>query len=175
MNNKTWNGLITIVQIQHLDKNGKCLWEDNNLRNMLHYGGEQFVLTAIFSSGNTTATTTIPDNYYFGLDTRSTLAAADDMSAITGEPSINGYARQSVSSTGQFVVSFVGGVYQAKSPILTFTASTGPWGPVKNLFMTNKSDNSGYLISSAPLSQTITVAAGESVTMRLAMSLRDCP
>ena len=89
------------------------------------------------------------------------------------EPSTNGYARQSVASSGQFYISLVGGVYQANSPTISFVATGGSWGPVQNLFLTNKSDNTGVLIASVSLVQSITVVNGQSVSMQMSLALQD--
>ncbi len=172
-----WHGLVKILNIQHIAKDGTILWEDSNLKNILHTEGEEFILTAMFTGGNN-PNTVIPNNFHFGLDDRDALAAADVMNTIVvdaSEPSTNGYIRQSVASTGQFTVNIVSSVNQADSPIVTFNASGGSWGPVSNLFLTDKIDNTGFLIASVALSQTITVSSGESVSMRMGLSLKDCP
>jgi hypothetical protein len=172
-----WRGLIIVKEIQHKSSDGRVLWEDRNLHNLLHTSGEEFILKSLFVGGKDN-NNFIPNNYYFGLDARSTLAVGDTMTTIAtdgGEPSANGYIRQEVASLGQFAVGLSGGVNQASTPIITFTAAAGPWGPVSNLFLTTSSGNSGYLIASVPLSQALTVNSGETVSVRMGLSLRDCP
>ena len=170
-----WHGLIKILEITHLSKDKEILWSATNLRNMMHLEGEAFILNSLFVGGNVN-NLYIPEYYYFGLDARASLAEDDGMADVeSSEPSTNGYERQDISSTDQFTVSLASGVYRAISPIITFSASGGPWGTVKNLFLTNKNDYSGSLIASVPLTQTISVASGESINMRMGLSLKDCP
>lgn len=173
-NESPWSGLVKVLHIQHLSSSGEVIWEDRNLKNVFHTEGEAFVLNSVFSGGNN-PNSFIPDNYYFGLDNRATPSAGDTMSDIVGEPTVNGYFRQSVSSTSQFTVSIVEGVNQANGPIIQFSASGGSWGPVRQLFLTNSAGVSGDLIATVALSTEITVEDGESVNMRMGLSLRDCP
>jgi len=171
--NKDWNGLVKILEIEHVSATGDVLWSNKNLYNTFHTAGEQFVLQAVFSGG--VSNTIIPYNYYFGLDNRTTIADGDVMSSLSGEPNSNGYTRIALSSSNVFEVSLQGLHYRADGPIISFAASGGAWGPVKNLFLTTKSDNTGVLIASVPLTQTITVNTGEAVNMRMGLSLKDCP
>jgi hypothetical protein len=165
-----WYGLIKIIEIKHLSIDGDVLWQSENLKNILHSSGEQFMLTSLFVNN------VIPDDYIFGLDNRTSVTAADTMSTVAVvEPTDNGYFRQAVSSSGQFTISTVSNIHRANSPIITFSASGGSWGPVRNLFLTTSPDSSGYLIASVPLAQVLTVSDGESVSMRMALSLKDCP
>ncbi len=171
--NKDWHGLLKILEIEQIDCNGNLVWRDENLYNVLHTAGEQFILSAVFSGGVTN--TVIPSNYYFGLDNRTSVSAADTMGSLSSEPSSNGYGRVAVSSSGTFSVALQGSNYRADGPIISFFASGGSWGPVKNLFLTNKSDNSGSLIASVALSQTVTLDAGGAINLRMGLSLKDCP
>lgn len=168
-----WNGILKILEVQHLDGNGNVLWQDKNILNFLHQDGEEYMLRAAFTGGR--VSTIIPDSYYLGLDNRLLIQAEDQMANLIGEPSSNGYERQSVNSSGDFAINFESDHYIATSPIVAFRATVGAWGPISNLFLTDVEDNSGFLISTATLSTAITVNAGESVTMRIGMQLRDCP
>ena len=170
MNN--WNGILRIIEIQHRNSKGEILWEDKNILNILHQDGEEFVLRAAFTGGQ--VSTIIPENYYLGLDNRATVVAANTMDDLIGEPSVTrGYERQAVGSSGDFAINFQTDHYVATSPIVAFRADE-TWGPVRNLFITDQSDNTGYLIASAVLTSAIEVNAGESVTMRIGMQLRTC-
>jgi hypothetical protein len=91
------------------------------------------------------------------------------------EPTINGYSRVEVSSSNSFSLSLSSEHYVATCPVISFSATGGSWGPVKNLFLTTAEDNSGILIASAPLSQNTTLSAGETLNVRLGLSLRDIP
>lgn len=171
-----WNGLVKILQIWITNAQGEILWQDENLYNMFHLSGEEFLLKAAFVGGVTN--TIIPSNYYLGLDNRTTIDADDTMETITDvgeEPTSNGYSRVAVSSSGVFTVSLSGSHYRANSPIISFSATGGSYGPVKNLFLTTKNDNTGVLIASVALTQTITPTAGDTINMRLGLSLKDCP
>lgn len=167
-----WHGILKIIELQHIDVTGKILYEEKNIYNILHKTGESFILSACFAGG------VIPSTYYFGMDARPALTDTDTMSYVQDyEVSGFGYLRQQVPSSGVncFSISFSDGHYKASSPPIQFSAIGGPWGPVQNLFMTDKSDYSGSLISSAALQAPITVTDGQSVVMRLALSLKDCP
>lgn len=169
------NHVIQILDIYHKDKDGNILWEAHNLPNMLHIVGEEFMLKAVFTGGVTN--TFIPANYYFGLDNRVALVAADTLAttAVT-EPTTNGYARVPVSSTAQFTVAIaMTGHNVASSPLVTFQAVGGNWGPVTNLFMATTINNTGYLIASVPLLSTQTVTAGNTLSGRIGLGLKDCP
>jgi hypothetical protein len=110
-----------------------------------------------------------------GLDDRATITTDDLITDLSNEPINNGYLRAAVSSSGSFSVDVLNGVYRATSQIVTFTATGSGWGPVKNLFLTTTADNSGVLLASSPLSNTITLAGGDAVNMRMALALQDCP
>lgn len=170
---KIWHGIMKILEVRHWDAAGNLLWEQRNVLNLLHREGEEFILRAAFTGGR--VSTIIPDNYYLGLDNRSPITEADTLDDLVGEPSSHGYERQEIASSGDFALNFEDDHFIATSPIVAFRATTGSWGPVSNLFITDKSDNTGYLISTALLSSPASLNAGESVTMRIGMQLKDCP
>lgn len=173
MKNQDWRGLMKILEVFEYEPSGQILWYRKNLLNTLHVDGEEFMLLALFTGGPTNAI--IPTNYYLGLDNRATVSTTDDFTTLSNEPTSNGYARQSLSSTGDFTVTTDGnGNYQADTAVVTFRANGGDWGPVSNLFLCTSLDNSGYLIASAPLSASTTVSAGNTISLRLGLSLKDC-
>lgn len=167
-----WHGLIKIIEIKKIDKLGNVVWTQNNIPNLLHLRGEEFILRAAFTGGR--VSDVIPENYYIGLDNRGVISESQELSDITGEPSFSGYERQSISSSGDFTVSLDNGHYQAISPVMVFSANGGSWGPVGVLFLCDSSDNSGTLISSVQLQTPIMLNDGESVTLRFGGSLKDC-
>jgi hypothetical protein len=167
-----WNGILTITEIQHWNSKGELLWEDRNIKNLLHQDGEHFLLGAAFTGGQNS--TIIPAYYYLGLDNRQSIAVSDTMDSLIGEPSSGGYSRQAVSSSGDFVLNIHNGHYVANSPIVAFRSTVTGWGPVSNLFLTTAADNSGYLISTAVLGTPVSLAAGDNVTMRIGMRLAGC-
>lgn len=172
-NNDNWFGIMKILHIQKWDVDGTLLWEDRNIRNLLHLEGEEFILRATFSGGK--VSDVIPENYYLGLDNRLAVNASDTMDDLIGEPSGGGYDRQAISSLNDFSVNLDSEHYIATSPIVAFNGTSGSWGPVSNLFLTDKSDNSGSLISTAVLDTAISVSIGQQVTMRIGLLLKDCP
>lgn len=169
---KHWDGLLTIIEIQHRDSHGNLLWESKDIKNLLHQDGEEFMLRAAFTGGQNS--TIIPENYYLGLDSRTTLFSTDTMDDLVGEPSSGGYERQTISSEGDFSINFQDSHFIATSPIVVFRATAGSWGPVRNLFLTTQDDDSGYLISTAPLDSLVSLTAGDSVTLRISLRIRGC-
>lgn len=170
-----WNGLLKVLEAWKTDAAGNVVWRSENLYNTFHLAGEQFMLQAAFTGGQDS--TVIPNNYYFGLDSRSTLAAADTMTTIVNsgnEPATNGYSRVAVASSDMFIVSLVNDHYRAYGPILSFAATGGSWGPVTKLFLTTANDDSGPLIASVALNTTLTLAANEAFNVRMGLSLKDC-
>lgn len=170
---KFWPGIMILENIQHIS-NGKIVYQEDNIKNILHVGGEQQILNALFVGGPST-NTYIPTNYFLGLDNRSTLSATDTLSSLVSEPSSGGYVRQGVSSTTGFTVQTSGTIVKATTGIITFSCTTTSWGPVKNLFLTNvASGTAGVLCSSVALSNTVTLAPGDSVTLKFSLSLSNC-
>lgn len=165
--------IFEISEIKQLRKN-EVIFEKYNLKNMLHYEGEEFFMSTLFSNEGT-----ISENlYYLGLDNRSSIALSDSMSDIEDEPTGSGYIRQYVSShTGEdssWTVTFhEDGYYIAKSSIISFIASGGSWGPVSNLFLTTESNNSGKLISTVQLESELSLSDGDVVNLRMTASLRN--
>lgn len=165
-----WHGLLKIESIQHI-RNGNVIWEESNVHNTLHQLGEAFLLTACFSNDGTI----VPANYYFGLDSRDSISINDTISSLVDEPISGGYARLPISSSTGFTITSISGIYRAVTPTLIFTGAGSGFGPVKNLFMVTTSDNTGTLISSAPLSSTLTLSSGDSVNLKMSLQLHDCP
>jgi len=164
--------LLTILEIQHI-RDGKVIWEDKNLRNTLHVLAEQYFLSILFAGIAPVA------NFYMGLDDRQVIDVADTMESLVNEPTHNGFLRQQVSSSTGWNIqeTTVGAItlYRAIGNIVTFAANGGSWGPIHNLFMTTTSDNTGILLSSVPLSQEVTLNSGDTINMRMSLSLRDAP
>ncbi len=161
--------LLRIDDIQHLDKNRNTLWQQGNIDNLLHIGGQFFLLNLAF---NTSEEIFVPANYYLGLDNRANIQVDDIFSSLSAEPTQNGYVRQTVNSLNGFSVEHDGSLYRATSGSVTFSASGGSWGPIINLFIGTTSGNSGYLISSATFDTPRTLTDGESITMRISIALK---
>jgi hypothetical protein len=163
-----WRGILKIDQIEHI-REGEVIWRDENIHNVLHQQGESFLLSVCFANDGSI----LPSNYYFGLDARSTIAITDTISSLFDEPISGGYSRIPISSSSQFTIESVNGIYRATSPFIIFTASGAGFGPVSNLFMVTSSDSSGVLISSASLSSAITLASGDTVNLKMSLQLHD--
>lgn len=166
-----WNGIMKVLELEHLASDGSLLHRETDLKNIIHSKGEELILKILFSGQ------AVPAKYYIGLDSRSSLDKSQSITDLSGlEPSSNSYARQSVDSNNFSVVTVSAGYRQANSPTLLFKAVGGSWGPVRNMFLTT---GLGYgsgltLISSVPLSSNINVSDGETITMRMAMALSSC-
>lgn len=162
--------LMTVLEIKHFDAQGKLLWEQKNIPNLIHHAAEQYFLSILFSSTEAS----VPLNYYCGLDNRVSPDASDTLANLSQEPTQFAYARQAVSSTTGFTIGLnTDDIYQATSNVLTFNASGGSWGPVKNVFLATTVNNSGVLLSTAALDGSRFLNDGESTTLRLGLTLRD--
>ena len=162
-------GLHSMWTVRHRDAEGRLLWAGFG-HNMLHDEGEKFILDVAFSEAQS-----VPSAYYIGLDARTSLAEADTLASLSGEPSGNGYARQAVNSDGtDFTIEQISGDWQAKTKTVTFTASGGQIGPVTKAFLcTVASGTSGKLIQSVALSQSRTLQSGESLNVSMYLRLSE--
>jgi hypothetical protein len=171
---KNWHGIMKIDEIVQTDHDGKILFKEENIYNILHSQGEERILSAVFVGGPS-SNSFIPSNYYLGMDNRTTITANQTLANLSGEPAGNGYSRQPCSSTTGFSIVAVGDVYQARSNIVIFAAITGSWGPVANLFLTDSSSGtSGNLYSTAVLSTPIILSSGGTISVRFSMALKNC-
>lgn len=169
MVDKAWPGLMRIVEIKQLDAMGRVRHHEQNIYNLLHHDGEEYLLRLAFNG------LAINSDYYLGLDNRSLVDASDDMDSLVGEPVVGGgYERQEIDSSTDFVMNFENDHWVAYSPIVAFRAISAAWGPVRNIFLTNKLDDTGFLISTATLASPITLDAGDSVTVRIGMQIKAC-
>lgn len=169
--------LMNIKNLKVFDKFKNIIHEESNIKNTLHKQGEEFLLKSIFYDK-----TIIPENFYIGLDTRPTISRTDTLRQIIGEPSFNNYSRQIISHGNWSVVEDSNTVYLAKSGTIVFSAVSSTevgWGPVSNIFLTTTNERCtpssvncpGYLISSAKLSDNISLNSGESVVIEMSISL----
>jgi hypothetical protein len=167
-----WNGIMKITEISHV-RGGEIIWSDGGLYNILHSEGENFILQSLFHNDGTFP----PEYYYLGLDSRVSVSYSDAMIDIVDEPVASGYSRQTLKSSsvgGGWSISTGAGLHKAVSNIVSFNA-TGSYGPVRNLFLTTESDDSGFLVSSVALSAPATLSPGDVLNLRMTLSLRDCP
>jgi len=161
--------LVTINFIEHI-RNNKVIWRAENIKNIIHLGGREFLVKTAFSNNGNL----VPSNYYLGLDSRDDLIEEDNLDSLLDEPSGSGYLRQSLSSSGTgFTITSTSGIYKALSNIVTFSASGLGWGPVKNMFLATTANNSGILISSLVLTSPVTTLAGDTISVQIALALQD--
>ncbi len=159
--------LRTFWEVRHYDREGRLLWS-GQMGNIYHDEGEEFSVKVLF-----TEESSVPANYYLGLDARSSLAEDDDLAALSGEPSGNGYSRQTVASDNtDFTAQQDGGTsdWEAVTKEVTFAASGGDWSELKNIFLATSSDGSGKLIASAVFDTPRTVKDGEE--LKCTMTIR---
>ena len=156
---------------KHYDKQGKLIWEQRDIPNILHDEGEEFMIKVCFPE-----TASVPANYYIGLDARAALAEADTLATVTaaGEPAgAHGYAREAVASDNvDFTAQQDAGTddWEAVTTEVTFTAAGGNWAEMDNIFLATTIDGTGKLICSSAMSVPRTVNDGE--TLRVTMTIR---
>lgn len=165
------------------DKDGNLLWSEGWVNNLLHDGGEQYILSAIFATAYSNYGSAL-SALFLGLDNRTSLAEADTLASLTGEPTTGGYARKSISTTGTgaagqpWVLAQPGAYYIATSATQTWTAAGAAYGSVKNRFLasdlTAVADAAAkHLIASLALSTTRTINDGDSLASNLAVGLSE--
>lgn len=171
---KPWHGIMKVASIQHISK-GKVIWEENNLYNMIHSDGEQYILETLFYNDGTKP----PANYWLGLDNRVILNYSDTIADLTGEPIAGGYARQPISSSTESnskwaIIPDTGPAqHKAVSTIVQFSSDVTGFGPCNNLFLSTD-EASGVLISSVRLSNEVQISNGDYIYLRMVLSLREC-
>ena len=169
-----WPGILIVDELIH-KRGDLVLLEKRNLKNILHLQGEEQILKALFAGGNI-SNSFIPSFYYLGLDNRTTVAVGNQLTSITGEPlTSTGYARASISSVIGFSIEVGASSCKAKTTnLIGFSAISSSWGPIKNLFLTNVSaGTAGILYSSVTIGSDIVVAAGDTISLRFSMTLRN--
>ena len=165
---KNWHGILKIDEFTVFD-NEKIIYQEKNIYNILHQQGELLILNSVFT-GNTA-----PSSFYIGLDNRTTLGFTDTLSNLTGEPLGNGYARQQILPIQLNISLTSGNNYQVSGPVVNFSATTGILGPVQNLFLTTVSTgNGGILISSARLSESLTLSPPNVASLKFSFALSNC-
>jgi len=149
------------------DKDGNLVWEELDRENDLADEGEYLFLDVVLRGG------TVAPEYFLRLY-NDTPTETDTLSTLTGEPSTYGYHQQLVekNNTGWPTLGLDSGDYQATSSTETFTASGGSWGPVIYCVLATTSGNGGKLVSYTALSQSRTLASGESLQVTYKLKLQ---
>jgi hypothetical protein len=168
-----------------MDAYGNITWVDPWKDNILHDGGEQYILSAVFATNYSLFGAALAA-LFLGLDNRTTPAEADTLATVVanGEPTTGGYARKSIATNGTgaggqpFVFSNPGAYYIATSATQTWTASGAAYGTVKNRFLcsdlTAVVDAAGdHLIASLALSTARTINDGDSLATNLAIGMSE--
>lgn len=148
------------------DATGALKWTDVAHNSLTNEG--QYLFLDVVLRGGTAAT-----QFYVRLF-NDTPVITDTISTLTGEPSgTYGYAAQLIekSATGWPTLALDSGNQQATSSVETITASGGSIGPVTYACLTTSTDSSGKLVSFAPLSQSRTLAAGDSIQITYKVKL----
>ena len=158
---------IGSMDFRCFDANGKLKWKELDRPNNLADEGEYMFLDVTLRAGSA------PSNYYLRLF-NDTPVETDTIGSLTGEPSGNGYTAQTVArnTTGWPTLALDSGDYMATSATETFTASGAGWGPVIYCCLTSSSDSSGKLVSYVALSQSRTLASGESLQVTYKLKLQ---
>lgn len=162
---------MRVVDLTHKDSQGAVLYKAENIRNRIHLLGEDFILKVLFGGVQ------IPNLYFIGLDSRESISPEDSIADLEDmEPSSYGYERKSINSDDFSVIQNPSGFMQANSPTVLFTALGNSWGPIRNIFLSTGLGHSSpsILVSSASIGQNLIVSPGDTVSMRMAMSLSSC-
>lgn len=163
MKKSIWHGEFALTAF---DAHGNQLWAEV-AENALVDEGEQLILD-VFLRG-----ATAPTQFFLRLF-NSTPTETSTLSALTGEPSTNGYAAQLVerSAVGWPTLVLDGEGWQATSSEETFVATGGSWGPVSHCVLATTSNNTGRLLSFAALNQSRTLADGETLRVTYRVKLQ---
>lgn len=146
-----------VFELRAYNAAGQLIWSED-ARNALADEGETAFLDTYLRGA------AAPAGFYVRLF-NDTPIETDTLTTLTGEPTGSGYAAIAVerSNTGWPTLALDTGDYLATSKEVTFTASGGSIGPVTYAVLSTSSDNTGKLISYAALSQSRTLASGDSL------------
>lgn len=159
------------AHVVHRNAEGESIWEDR-ISNLLHDEGEIYILANSFDTDHASAG--VPASLYVGLDNRGTIAEADALTDLSGEPSTGSYARQAVSTTTGFTLAQASTYYAATAAAVSFAPSGANYTAVQNAFLcTVVSGTSGLLICSLALSQSRTLLDGEQLDVTFVLDARE--
>ena len=166
-------------KIEHRDKFGNLKWFEESEGNILHDEGEIAILSAYFAT-TMSGYGAPPANLYLGLDARATPAEANTLASLSGEPAVGGYARKALSTAGtglsgqDFYINQPAAYYRADSKTVTWTATGAAYPAVTQLFLcTVLSGTAGKLICTKALSQSRTLADGDSLNASMQIGLSE--
>ena len=126
------------------DVDRQILAQGRNIRNMFLDGGAEFMVKASFVGE------ALPTDLHLLLDNRTTIARADTLASLVGEPSTFGYAREPLTiGVTDWTASLVTN-WQALSVAATFGPVGGDWAQIQNLGLcVPLTGTTGYYISAA--------------------------
>jgi len=158
---------IGFMDFRCFDKDGNLLWEELDRPNNLADEGEELFLDVVLREG------TAPANFYLRLF-NDTPVDTDNLTSLTGEPTQFAYTAQTIpgDTTGWPTLALDSGDFQATSTTETFTATGGSWGPVTYCVLTTSIDNAGKHVSYVALSQSRTLADGETLQVTYKLKLQ---
>ncbi len=163
---------VVFADVSHI-RDGRVIWREEDLENILHDEGEIALLSAYFDT-DLAGYGPPPASLYLGLDNRTTVTEAQTLANLSGEPSGNGYARQAVSTTTGWTISAPVDDYQAKTGTIVFNATGAGWGPVSRLFLTTAaSGTTGKLLVTVSLSTSRTLLGGDQLNVDLAIKMSE--
>jgi hypothetical protein len=153
------------------DENGKLKWEELDRQNNLGDEGEYMFLDVVLRAGSA------PSTYYLRLYNATPTDTSNLTSISTLEPTVagtTGYFAQTVArnTTGWPTLGLDAGDYQATCATQTFTATGVGWGPVTYCVLATSTDSTGKLVSYVALSQSRTLAIGESLQVTYKLKLQ---
>lgn len=168
------------------DRFGNVTWVDPWRDNILHDGGEQYILSAIFATTYANFGSALTA-LFLGLDNRTSLAEGDTLATVNAlEPTLGsfGYSRKSLATTGTgaggqpFVLSQPGAYYIATSSNQTWTASGGNIGTVRNRFLASDATavadgDDDHLLCSLALSAVRTINDGDALTSNIVIGMSE--
>jgi len=172
------------ADIRCFDAEGRLKWEEKGVQNIWHDEGELYLLSLAFATAYSGYGSPTVSNMYLGLDARGSLAEANTLASLSGEPSGDGYSRQALSTGGtglagqDFVISQPAAAYQAKSKTVTFQASGGDWSAVTNVFLcthatATTSGQGQRLLCSLALSTSRTLLDGDSLQVDMTIGISE--
>ena len=126
------------------DVDGTILDQRFGIDNMFLDEGAEWMIKACFEGE------TLPTDLHLLLDNRATIARADTLASLSGEPAIYAYARQPLTiGTTDWTASLVTN-WQGLSVTATFSPSGGDWAQIQNLGLcVPLTGTVGYYISAA--------------------------
>lgn len=145
-------------ELKHYDKDGDLIWQDEG-PNSLADQGEESLLDVFFRNQNA------PSGFELALY-NDTPIDTDKLSDLVGEPSTNGYARQSLTrdTTGFPTLALDAGDFMLTSATKTFSASGGSWGPVTHCCLQTVGIGTPTGLTVTPVGTTGTTTWGYRVT-----------